>query len=295
MKKLLIIYCVFVCCVLNAQHQTFYSQYIYSGLLINPAYAGSQDAINVTSVVRNQWSGFVGAPRSVNFAIHSPLKNKRLNVGLSIVSEKYGISSRTEINGVYAYRIKLASGHLAMGLQGGIDVFRNDWNLIKTTDLNDPSYQMPVQSKVYPKFGAGVYYNAKNFVAGVSCPKLIQFDNTILTNYISLNVFSAYVFHPSEDFSIKSSILIKYIKNSPTQADLTSTFYIKHFFGLGIGYRTKDAAYAFIDLQLNDQLNIGYGYDFTLTSIRKYSGGSHEFMLRYLFKYKINSKSVRFF
>ena len=89
--------------------------------------------------------------------------------------------------------------------------------------------------------------------------------------------------------------MVKYIKNSPIEADITSTFYIKHFFGFGVGYRTKDAAYAFLDLKLNDQLNLGYGYDFTLTSIRHYSGGSHEFMLRYLFKYKINSKSVRFF
>ena len=50
----------------RAQYQQFYSQYIYSGLLINPAYAGSQDALNITAAYRNQWTGFEGAPKCFN-------------------------------------------------------------------------------------------------------------------------------------------------------------------------------------------------------------------------------------
>ena len=57
MKKLvtLVILLLFVVEVSRAQYQQFYSQYIYSGLLINPAYAGSQDALNITAFWKDKY------------------------------------------------------------------------------------------------------------------------------------------------------------------------------------------------------------------------------------------------
>ena len=47
---------------LVAQHTPLTSQYLFNGLVINPAYAGSRDALTGNLTHRQQWVGFEGAP-----------------------------------------------------------------------------------------------------------------------------------------------------------------------------------------------------------------------------------------
>lgn len=278
-----------------AQHQPFYSQYIYSGLLINPAYAGSQDALNFTAVVKNQWTGVQGSPKNINIAIHSPLRQKTSSIGLTVNSEKIGITTSNEIAGIYSYKLKIRKSILALGLKAGMEIIKNDWSQIKTTTENDPTFMNQAQVKYNPNFGAGAYfYNSKSF-AGISFPTLYNVGLKDLNKFNHANIYGGHLFSISDDFKIKPSVLFKYLKDSPIQYDLTTTVYILKNYGLGLGYRSSADLYFYVDLKLNNQLNIGYAYDYSLTKIRTYSHGSHEIMLRYLFNYNINSKSVRYF
>ncbi len=278
-----------------AQHQSFYSQYIYSGLLINSAYAGSQDALNLTAAYRNQWTGFNGTPKNLSFAAHSPLRNKKLNLGLVVSNEQFGISSSTSIDMAFAYRIKLKEGKLSFGLQAGMNLLKNDWTQIKTTDANDPSLVSRLETQNIPKFGAGLYYYNKLFYAGLSLPTLYSFKDKGTYAPAALTAYSGFLIRINEDVAIKPSALVKHLPGSPLQWDVTGTFYLSKIFGLGFGYRSNDAIYAFLDLKINEQFNLGYGYDFTTSKLRNYTGGSHEIMLRYLFKYNVQSKSIRYF
>ena len=67
---------------LNAQQEAQYSMYFFNPLMINPAYAGSQEALNVTAIHRDQWTNFNGAPKTTGLSIHSPLRSP--NVGLDL-------------------------------------------------------------------------------------------------------------------------------------------------------------------------------------------------------------------
>jgi hypothetical protein len=40
-----------------AQQETQHSMYFFNPVLLNPAYAGSQEAIQFTGTVRDQWTG----------------------------------------------------------------------------------------------------------------------------------------------------------------------------------------------------------------------------------------------
>ena len=296
MKKILILFLIVCCSKLGfSQHQTFYSQYIYSGLLINPGYAGSQDALNITAAYRNQWTGFTGAPKDFSLAAHTPLRNKKTNLGFIVSNQKYGITSKTDLNIAYAYRIKMKESNLSFGLQAGIDFMRNDWSLVKTTDQNDPNFIPQIEKKSIPKFGAGIYYSNKKMYAGLAFPTLYRIDSKSSFSPVALNLYSGVLFKLNNELIIKPSALIRYVRNSPLQWDLTGTFYLNKIMGVGFGYRSNDAVYAFLDLKINNQLNLGYGYDFTTSQLKNYSSGSHELMLRYLFKYNVNSKSVRYF
>ena len=91
MKKLILSILSFLfCATLFAQHNVLFSQYMFNGLLLNPAYAGSNEVLSATAVDRIQWAGFDGAPKTLSVSLHSPLKNKKVNVGLSIVNDQMG-------------------------------------------------------------------------------------------------------------------------------------------------------------------------------------------------------------
>ncbi len=292
MKKLLYIGLFLLATKLAAQHSAIYSQYVFSGILINPAYAGSQNALNVTTVYRNQWTGIKGAPRNFSFAAHSPLKNEKVNVGFTFTNDKFGITSQSQINAMYAYRIKIWDGSLAFGIEAGLNTVKNNWGTIETTQIDDPTFENNALRKSTAEFGTGLYFSNQRFFAGVSSPALFNFK---INEFATSMFYGGAIFTLSDNVKIKPSLCVKYIKHSPTQVDINSTIYLKDIIGIGLGYRTGDAAYGFVDIKINEQFNLGYNYDFTLSRLSTYSHGSHEIMIRYLFGYTVKSKSIRYF
>jgi type IX secretion system PorP/SprF family membrane protein len=290
LKKLLILLILY-CSGIYAQHNSLYSQYYFSGILINPAYAGSQNALNFTSIYRNQWTGIEGSPKNLSIGIHSPLKSNKINAGLIF----YGLSSVTNVMGIYAYRLPLAGGSFSLGLQGGIQTSKNNWAQIETTDGNDPVFTSPASKEISGIAGFGMYYKTEKFFLGLSSPTLYNSRKSFDVSYSPVLLSAGVLIKVSNTVVFKPSTLIKYIKGSPIGTDISSVFYFKDIIGLGLGYRTKDAVYAFVDIKLNEQFSAGYCYDYTTSRLKKYSNGSHEFMLRYLFSYKLNAKSPRYF
>jgi type IX secretion system PorP/SprF family membrane protein len=278
-----------------AQHNSLYSQYYFSGILINPAYAGSQNALNFTSIYRNQWTGIEGAPKNLSIGLHSPLKSNKVNAGLIFLNSKYGLSSITSVMGIYAYRLSLGKGSLSFGLQGGIQSSKNNWSQIETTDGNDPVFTSPATREISGIAGFGMYYKAEKFFLGLSSPTMYNSKKSFQFSYSPVLLSAGVLIQAGNSVVFKPSALIKYIKGSPIGTDISTVLYFKEIIGIGVGYRTKDAIYAFVDLKLNEQFSAGYCYDYTTSHLKRYSNGSHEFMLRYLFSYKLNTKNPRYF
>src|ERR1700748_1446919 len=101
-KAILIMILLLNVLFVKAQQDNLYSQYMFNGLLINPAYAGSNEVLSATALNRNQWVGFDGAPRTNTFSLHTPLKNKKINLGITFINDRYGITTQNKINAVYA-------------------------------------------------------------------------------------------------------------------------------------------------------------------------------------------------
>ena len=277
---------------MKAQHNSNYVQYMFNGLLLNPAYAGSHDALNVTALYRNQWLGFPGAPVSAALSAHSPLKNKKINVGGIIINDRFGVFNHTKASLIYAYRIKFLSGQLAFGLQAGIDSHTTDWNKINTSEASDPNFMVSGTRKIIPEAGAGTFYHTKNFYFGLSVPNL--FTGSINPDMVSV-LSAGCIIKLNENIRLKPAVLVKYINNSPIAPNISTTFYYKKVIGVGVGYTHNTSALVYLDIKLNDQLQFGYGYDYSLNAIQKFTSGSHEVMLRYLFRYKINAVNTRYF
>ena len=87
---------------LHAQHTPLTTQYLFNGLLINPAYAGSRDALTANLTYRQQWVGFEGAPTTQILSVHSPVNGKHIGLGLMVYNDRIGVSRETGVMTNYA-------------------------------------------------------------------------------------------------------------------------------------------------------------------------------------------------
>src|SRR5882757_1540025 len=112
----------------HGQQQATYAQYMFNGLAINPAYAGSQEALSVNFLSRFQNVGLPGAPSTQTLSVHSPIAGQRFAVGFLAIHDKIGVISQTGVSGIYAYRLPLANkATLSFGLQIGMAAYRADY------------------------------------------------------------------------------------------------------------------------------------------------------------------------
>lgn len=103
-----ILICSFISVCASAQQDPEYTQYMYNTMAVNPAYAGSTGTIEAKiSLYRSQWVGMPGAPETQSFSVHSPLRNEKLGLGLSVVNDKIGPSNELYLDGNFSYSLPL--------------------------------------------------------------------------------------------------------------------------------------------------------------------------------------------
>ena len=310
MKKiLLLIGCsiLFFVKLVSAQQDAQYSQYIFNGIYINPAYAGYKEVLNVHSFYRSQWTGITGAPKSMSLAVDAIANDGNVGLALQVSSDKLGAQTNLALYGNYAYRIRLnndGSSRLALGLGVGMVQLGIDGSMLNPNDP-EPFQPVGVQSTILPDARAGVYFANDKFYAGFSADNLIA-------AYIDIDRYAfipqpkphfyltaGALFPINEDFQIKPSFLLKDDRGGPTSLDVNAFLMIKEFLWVGGSYRTgvklydksylqkdlsqRNSAVAAIQIFPSERLRIGYGYDFSIGPLQGYSGGTHEISIAYSF------------
>jgi type IX secretion system PorP/SprF family membrane protein len=294
-KKLmfLIIVSAFGCFTINGQQAPLYTHYMNNSLVVNPAYAGSRDALTITVLHRSQWVGFKGAPLTQTLTAHTNLPNEHLGIGLSVLNDKIGPVNNTSLFIYYSYIIKLTEkSKLAFGLGAGMNIYNANLSSIQLDVQNDPAFQNNVNNHVTPNFGFGAYYSSEQYYAGISVPDLLQ-NSYLAVNQVDMNptiskeqrhffIIAGTMINLSDNLAFKPTTLIKVTKASPMQVDLTASFIIVDKILVGAMYRTGDAFGCLLGFDITDQLHLGYSYDWSY-GLRtfKYNQGSHELVLRF--------------
>jgi len=286
------------------QLEPLLDQHQLNGLAINPAYAGSQDALNVGIHTRVQWTGFDGAPRTTTLSVHTPLKNKKVNLGLVVMGDKLGTRKETGFLLNYAYRIRLGSGKLSLGLGAGISSLTSDMDLIRYADQGDLLLQNPGRRMVLPEFSVGAYFHQEKFYLGFSMPLFMShftsegsgnIQNAFRPGEANYLLNGGYVFRASDNIEIFPSALIRINPAVASQLDIHCDVIYKQRFWLGANVRTNGQLSALLQVQANPQFRIGYSYGYELSELSSYQHGSHEVVLQYNFKYTLNVFSPRYF
>ncbi|MCW3102370.1 MAG: hypothetical protein JWO09_810 [Bacteroidetes bacterium] len=284
----------------DAQQDPQYSQYMFNQMAINPAYAGSKEALSTAILLRSQWTGIDGAPKTETFTIHGPLKKKKVGLGFTVIGDQIGPKKSIGALGSYAYRIPIKNGKLAFGLRAGIYNYTYNWADITYKDANDVYNTGNSTSIIVPTADAGVYYYTNTMYIGLSATHLYNGRLTSVSNQNGDNAqLSPHFFFTfgkawalSDKLIFSPSVVIKGAKNSPSTADINLCFLIKERIWAGISIRGSYGFVALTQIQVTDKLRLGYAYDFGLNKIGRAGGGSHEVMIGYdfnIFKSKMMS------
>lgn len=277
-----------------AQQEAQQSLYFFNPLLINPGYAGSQEALTVTGIVRNQWTGFKGAPLTQCLSIHTPLRNDHVALGLSVINDQLGVTKNTGVFADFAYSIRINSKNhrLVFGLKAGVDFYRSNLADLAVNDRTDELYVNGSNySTQFFNAGAGVYYYGKRFYLGASTPRLLKntlsvSGENILAQVNHYYAFGGLVVKLNSRINMRPSFILKYTANAPLSVDGNLSFLFYDKVWIGAMYRYNAAAGANIMFRVNQALGIGYAYDVSLSKISNYSKGSHELMLSYTLRGK---------
>lgn len=287
----------------KAQQDAMFTHYMYNTLWLNPAYAGTRDALTVTGIYRTQWVGFEGAPKDLSFTAHSPILKGKMGIGLSILNDVIGPTKSTLAALDLDYQIKLnEKSKLSFGLKGLANIYSNSLSSITTNNV-DASFSQNTQ-QILPNVGAGLYYYRERFYVGLSTPKLLE--NGLAGGGLGSSskeqrhyfFIMGTVFNLGKSVKMKPTCFVKATQGAPIQGDVTANFIMNDKFTIGAMYRTGDAVGVLLGYNFTEQISAGYSFDWSMANTTgKYNNGSHEIMLRYdlISKQKGKIKSPRYF
>lgn len=287
-----------------AQQDPHYSQYMFNPLGVNAGYTGSREALSLVMLHRSQWVGFDGAPSTQTLALHSPMKNKNMGLGLILMNDVVGPHSTISAAASYAYRIKLGAGKLAFGLKAGVQNHQIKWDKIEYKNTNDNIPAYGVNSLTVPNFDFGIYYNTHSFYAGfeiqhLNAPELYFSDSSYANDSGGVarlfrhgTFIMGKAFRISESIVFKPSFILRGAGKMEGIGDLNLCFLFHNKLWAGVFFRSKYGPGLMLEYNITPQFRLGYAYDLNTNGLANTNSGSHEIFIGYdfnVFKSKVTS------
>lgn len=301
----------------NAQQDAQFSQYMFNGLYLNPAYAGIEGLTRFTLIHRTQWLGYQPtesdgtAPTSQMFSASSKLPENLGGAGLYFLLDQLGPIRNIDLQLSYSYHLKVGEGTLGIGLRGGIYSQRASGDFYRVVHPDDPIYSYFREngnvSQTKTDVTGGVWYQKKKYYAGISFTHLPRSKFTMGYDKISsrlvnhMYITGGYHFETGGPLQITPSVLVQTDLNELTYLlGPTVTYSGKISAGIHVrqSFAQREASqkgktlsnddiilYAGIhmlkDRQGNDALKLGYAFDFVTSGVNAKKRTSHEVMISY--------------
>lgn len=285
-----------------AQQLDLRNQYFFDLVYVNAAYTGHPEALTASTTLRKQWVGFEGAPETFNLAVHSPLKNQNMGVGLQAGHDRIGPRTQSTIALSYAYRVRLSEQHqLRLGIRAGAENHRLDTDRIDYKDENDVIAGQGAISMWAPRFDFAALFTGNRYFAGIEAANLTgsrvrELELSAASQSLHLRFTGGYVIPLSEKVKLKPTALVRYASGAPISADLNLNALFLERFWIGAGYRINYGVLAMLQLRITQNLELGYAWDFATNPMRNQHAGSHELFLSYRFNvFRANFSSPRYF
>lgn len=272
----------------RAQQIELSSHYYQNMFMFNPSVAGQYDYSPVYINYRQQWTGFEEAPSMQFLSYHTRLV-KNLGAGINLYNDVTGPVRRTGGLLAVSYAMKTSSkSKLSFALAASVTQFSFNLDKLVTELPNDIALSNSLRNQVIPDATFGVNFRTKKMRVGLSAYNLIEVGKNLFeSDFMVENRLERTIYAHADytaDFSKKLSLtpyfLVRYMSNSPFQAEVSAKLLYNKMFWIGASYRLQDALVAFAGMDYKNFV-VGYSYDYTISELSGYNSGSHEIILGY--------------
>ncbi len=295
-----------------------FSQYMFNGLHINPAYAGYKNEGYIQSTYRSQWTDMPGAPRTFTVTADLSANEGLMGFGASFLSDQIGPTTTSTGLLTYAYRVQTGtSSFLGLGVSAGASQYMLDRSMLNPNDMDDVLLMEGNVNLITPNLNAGVFFHNDKFYAGFSTFNMIgrrilqREDISLAYHDLHFYLTAGALFDIQDNVQFKPSFLIRQVNGAPTSYDINGMFLFLDRLWLGASYRSNTQLFntnldsnlnkrntaAFIaEIFASDAIRIGYAYDHNLNVLQNYSNNSHEISVGiYLASRNVRIQNSRWF
>ena len=292
MKNLKYIFILIAICVVQkstAQQDPNFTLYNFNMNIINPAFAGSTDAKQISLGYRSQWIGISDAPNTQAINYTTPLKNG-LGLGVTLVRDQVFVLQETDITVDLSYRLQLSETHdLFFGVKTGASIVNINLNNAGARG-SDPLFARN-QSFINTQFGAGAYLKHQNYYVSISSPnflngtRYLKQGNAPRAAVDNLHMYygAGYHFTINNNVKITPAFMHRSTQGAPSSTDISATVDYNKI-QAGMNYRVDEMYSIFTLFDIMDNVRFGAAYDFTTSNINQVNNnGSIEMLIQYQF------------
>jgi len=299
-----------------AQQQPQFTHYGLNGMYLNPAYAGIKGQTEVNVIGRYQYLNLGntqgdenGSPRTGMVSASIPILAINGGLGATVYYDQAGVSRVTNAALSYSQHINLGRGKLGIGIQGTFTYLSK--GSYRPIDQNDP--YVPESGSDH-KFdaGAGIWYEAPKFYAGLSLNNLFRANYTLqsavrdvngtIIGYQNTSQFlgenhayltAGYNIEASSSVTVTPMVLVKAVL--PGRYDASSKYDNQHNYSFeggvratlndqfwaGLNYRQDESISGLLGYGFgpDNRYRIGYAFDFIAFNQAARAFSSHEILL----------------
>ncbi len=301
----------------HAQQLPTYTQYRENATILNPAalpvdYLVFEQNVSFSASHRNQWTGIDNAPTTSTLRgdyLYAESDVFNFTAGGHIIRDQTGPTGFTGLYGRFGGMITDDPyyGGIGIGISGGMVQYRVNVDEIRLRD-NSEILTMDDQMQWNPDVSVGVFAykrlegnksNGDVIYGGLSAPQILGLDLEFKDesgDFFTQRVYHAYAnvgfikFFRDEGF-LEPSAWVKYAPNTPVNVDFNLRYQMKNNFWIGAGGATSGAAHLETgvligeNIGFDNNLKIGYGFDYHFTKFGPETGTTHEIHLTYAFEY----------
>ncbi|GAA4836119.1 PorP/SprF family type IX secretion system membrane protein [Algivirga pacifica] len=286
--KLLLGFLLLLPIVVKAQVGLPTGQYMFTPLIVNPAYAGTEGSLNITSVNRMSWLGMQGdakAPKNIGLLADAGLPYHRIGLGMALHMQEINVHQRMSFQGMVSYHLSLnKTWDISAGLLLGGNHYSVNYERLNIQHTNDPVYQDTYYEGWRPQVGTGIYLSGKGMQLGVSIPRLMEYRgilNSRVFEQAGVRVTALYDWWYATWLHLKPSVMLNFPKGAAVEMDYSLLAFYKDVLGLGITYKWGSTIGGLSQVQLSRKWKLGYLFELPVGQRTSLNGVAHELMLQF--------------
>lgn len=279
--------------LLVAQSNIRLNNYWGNMYFLTPAAIYDKYAAVFSVAAKKQWVGIEGSPSTLFVSGTSFNEDKNTQLGFSLVQDKVGYTSVSNLQLTYAFALQLNyTWQLHLGLGGNYQRISYDPSKMMLENENDAYAYTQLSKQTAFDADLGIEFATKSLKLGVVSQNM--FDAFSKTRHVQWNTNMAYIRYREinqKPVNLGAGVCAIQIGNI-YQLEFNTSAYFKfeqkngygndaQILDVGLFYRTASEVGINFGFNLSKELHVSYSYDYHFGSIRLGSMGTNEIMLTY--------------